>query len=53
MRRCSKCKMECLKLNFYKDITREDGLRIYRKACTNQYHNNRKELMKNKREKLI
>ena len=43
IKRCSKCKMECLKLNFYKDITRKDGLRIYCKSCTNQYHNNRKE----------
>ena len=43
LKKCSKCKMECLKLNFYKDITRKDGLRIYCKSCTNQHHNNRKE----------
>ena len=43
MKKCSKCKMECLKLNFYKDITRKDGLRIYCKSCTNQYRNNHKE----------
>ena len=43
MRKCSKCKMECLKINFYKDITRKDGLRIYCKSCTNQYHSNHKE----------
>ena len=47
VKRCSKCKMDCLKLNFYKDITRKDVLRIYCKSCTIQYHNNRKEQRKN------
>ena len=32
--------MECLKLNFQKEITRKVGLLIYCKPCTNQYHNN-------------
>ena len=41
LKKCSKCKIECLKLNFYKDITRKYGLRIYCKSCTNQHRNNR------------
>ena len=35
--------MEWLKLNFYKDITKKDGLRIYCKSFTVQHHNNRNE----------
>ena len=31
--------MEGLKLNFYKDITKRDGLPIYCKSCTIQHHN--------------
>ena len=37
IKRCSECKMECLKLNFYKDITKNDGYRPSCKRCTNQY----------------
>ena len=43
IKRCSKYEMECLKINFYKDITRKGGLRIYCKSCTYHYRNNRKE----------
>ena len=42
LKKCSKCKMECMKLKFYKDIARKEGLRIYCKSCTNLHHNNRK-----------
>ena len=40
IKRCSKCKMEFLKLNFYKDLTRKDGLRMCCKSCTNQHRKN-------------
>ena len=56
IKRCSKCKNECLKLNFDKNIPRKDGLRIYCKPCTNQNHNNREEqrnIYEKRREKLI
>ena len=43
MEKCPKCKMDCLKLNTYEDITRKVGLRIYCKSCTKQLHNNSKE----------
>ena len=43
LKKCSKCKMDCLKINFYKDITRKVGLRVYCKSCTIHNHNNRKE----------
>ena len=60
IKRCSKCKMECLKLNFYKDITKNDGYRPSCKRCTNQYYydnqnrilNNHKIYIKNNRSKI-
>ena len=36
MKKCSKCKIDCLKINFYKDTTRKHGSRIYCKFCTNR-----------------
>ena len=60
IKRCSKCKMDCLKLNFYKGITKNDGYRPSCKRCTNQYYydnqnqilDNRKIYIKNNRSKI-
>ena len=60
IKRCSKCKMECLKLNFYKDITKNDGFRSSCKRCRNQYYydnqnrilDNHKIYIKNNRSKI-
>ena len=50
MKKCSKCKMECLKINFYKDITKSDGYRSSCKRCTNQYYNeNRNQIIEYKK----
>ena len=57
---CSKCKMVCLKLNFYKDIIKNDGYRSSCKRCTNQYYyinqnrilDNQKIYIKNNRSKI-
>ena len=46
IKRCSKCKMDCLKTNFYKDGTMKDGLRSSCKFCIDQYHYNYREKMK-------
>ena len=43
LKKCSKCKMECLKTNFHNDITRKDSLRNHCESCTIRDHNNRKE----------
>ena len=43
LKKCSRCKIECLKINFYNNITKKDGLQIFCKSCTNQHRNNRKE----------
>ena len=37
IKRCSKCKMDCFKTNFYKDRTMKDGLRTFCNFCTDQY----------------
>ena len=36
LKRCSKCKMNCLKTNLNKNVTMKDGLRTSLKFCTNQ-----------------
>ena len=55
IKRCSICKMDCLKTNVYKDGTMKDGLRTSYKFCTNRYlYNNRdkrKLRERNRREK--
>ena len=42
-KRCSMCRILCLKSNFHKDNKRIDGVQRICKNCTKQYHNNRKE----------
>ena len=37
IKRCSKCKMDCFKTNFFKDRTMKDGLRTFCNFCTDQY----------------
>ena len=40
--KCSKCKNKQLKDNFYKDITRRDGIQKLCIICSKQKHSNRK-----------
>ena len=43
MKICSKCNNKQLRINFYKEITKKDGLRNQCIKCTNQYHSNNNE----------
>ena len=43
LKRCSMCRILCLKFNFYKDNKTKDGVQRICIICTKQYHNNRKE----------
>ena len=40
LKRCSKCKNDCLKTNFYKERTKKDGFRPECKICVNEYNKN-------------
>ena len=42
-KKCSICRIICLKSNFHKDNKRKDGVQRICKICTKEYHNNRKE----------
>ena len=42
-KRCSKCRIFCVKSNFHKDNKRRDGVQGICILCTQQHHINRKE----------
>ena len=46
MKRCCKCKMNCLKINFYKNVDKKDGVNSMCKICMRKYI---KKFMKNRR----
>ena len=46
VKKCSKCKTLSLKINFYKDNTKNDGYRPSCRMCTNQnYYDNRNRIL--------
>ena len=37
IKRCSKCEVNCLKTNFYKNKNKKDGVNSFYKSCMNKY----------------
>lgn len=54
MKMCKKCKQKKDKVEFYKDNSKNDGLRVYCKECDHKnrqknYHNNKEHELENRK----